>query len=157
MLNTKDIVIASFLLKFKKRAPVIHVPDLLAPGNTAKDCQMPMNKISLEEISESLRLLGLRSEKKSNRANRTLANAIISICLDNPRKRVYSKNKAIIISGMVPKEIKKNDFVIPYFLNAVCVFRFIGLAKIKITANKLPKCMAMSIPKLLLRPITNLL
>ena len=30
--NMKDIFAASYLLKFKKRDPVITIPDLLAPG-----------------------------------------------------------------------------------------------------------------------------
>ena len=32
----KDIFAASYLLKFKKRDPVITIPDLLAPGINAK-------------------------------------------------------------------------------------------------------------------------
>ena len=68
MLNIKDIIIASFLLKLKKRAPVIEAPDLLVPGNTAKDCQIPTIKASFVEKSESLRRLILLSDRKSNRA-----------------------------------------------------------------------------------------
>jgi len=34
--NMKDIFAASYLLKFKKRDPVITIPDLLAPGINAK-------------------------------------------------------------------------------------------------------------------------
>ena len=78
MLNIAEMIIASFLSKFKKRAPVIEAPDLLVPGKTAKDCQMPIIKTSLAEISENLRLLGFLSDINSNRANIKLVNAIIS-------------------------------------------------------------------------------
>ena len=68
-LNTTDIIIASFLSKLKKRAPVIEAPDLLVPGSTAKDCQMPIISASFVEIFESLRWPIFLSDAKSSRAN----------------------------------------------------------------------------------------
>ena len=44
ILIINDIIIASLLLKPKKRAPVMEAPDLLVPGNTAADCQIPISK-----------------------------------------------------------------------------------------------------------------
>ena len=64
-------MMASFLLKSKNRAPVMEAPDLLVPGNTAKDCQTPMIKASFFVISESLRRLAFLSDVKSSIANRT--------------------------------------------------------------------------------------
>lgn len=144
ILVINDIIIASLLLKPKKRAPVMEAPDLLVPGNTATDCQIPISKASLVETSENSRLLGFLSEKKSKRANSKLVKAITSNCLDKLMIRKYSKNKPINISGIVAKINKETDFLIPFFLRMLWVFSFNGLATNKITAKRLPICMAMS-------------
>ena len=151
------MIIASFLPKFKNRAPVIEVPDLLAPGKAAKDCQMPITKTSLAVISENLRWLGFLSDTKSNRANIKLENATISTCLDRSRRRAYSKDKAINTSGKVAKAKKKTDLLTPFFIKTFFICSFRGFETNKITANRLPICMAMSRLKSFLRPITNLL
>ena len=119
ILNTTDIIIASFLSKLKKRAPVIEAPDLLVPGNTAKDCQMPIIRASFVEILESLRRLILRSDTKSSRANIMLVNAIISNCPVKSIMWIYSKSKAINTNGRVAKIIKNIDFVRPFFSKMV--------------------------------------
>ena len=157
MLNITDIIIASFLLKLKKRAPVIEAPDLLVPGKTAKDCHMPIITTSLAEISKNCRLLGFLSDVNSKRANIKLVKAIISNCLDISRRRAYSKNKAIKIRGIVAKSRKKIEFVIPIFFKTLLVLSFKGLTTNKMTARRLPICIAMSKLRLLLIPITNLL
>ena len=129
MLNIAEMIIASFLPKFKKRAPVIEAPDLLVPGKAAKDCQIPIIKTSLAVISENLRWLGFLSDTKSNRANIKLENAIISTCLDRSRKRACSNNKAIISSGNVATARKKTDLRTP-FLSKLCSYVPLGVLKL---------------------------
>ena len=138
ILNITDIMMASFLLKSKNRAPVMEAPDLLVPGNTAKDCQTPIIKASFLVISESLRWLTLLSDVKSSIANNILVNAMISKFLVRSIALVYSKTSAINIKGSVAKIIKNIDFLKPFFSKTIDVFSFKGLATSKITASKLP-------------------
>mgnify|MGYP007000217234 CR=1 len=101
-----DIMMASFLLKSKNRAPVIQAPDLLVPGNIAKDCQNPIIRASFFVMSESLRWLTFLSDAKSSIAKNILVNAIISKFLVRSIALVYSRINAINIKGSVAKIIK---------------------------------------------------
>ena len=68
-----------------------------------------------------------------------------------------SKDKAINTSGKVAKAKKKTDLLTPFFIKTFFICSFRGFETNKITANRLPICMAMSRLKSFLRPITNLL
>ena len=144
MLINNDISTESFLENLKNLAPVIVVPDRLAPGINAKDWKIPIIRASSFVISEIVLFCFVLSEMYKKIEKTILAIATIINCLEKSINKNVSITRAAIIMGTVDIINGKIKLLLFFWLLKKPNDSTINFLKMKTTAKRLPKWTAIS-------------